>query len=306
MTRTACVAGLVCLAVLAASAKADFYDGMGYADVDALKEVYDPTRAMDGDDSTFAPFMMTDGLTFSGLQTSGSALDLGKNYKTGAFRTGVTGQVVSGEAATTTTFYASMLIKPTSADAGKWGSGTCGMGIAWPGSPDGWALGVAHNEGVLTDRGANDWVFIVGAGGRYEGYDLTPKKTHAGISTKTVSQDEVYLLVAKYEITTEGTYTTVENGMKAWLKVYTVSDGAPASEPTEWDASAAKDFAYPFTGNDKSLDMISAIHSNSPGSAIVDEFRVGSTFASVTPVPEPTTLALLGLGGLAMLRRRRA
>lgn len=44
---------------------------------------------------------------------------------------------------------------------------------------------------------------------------------------------------------------------------------------------------------------------------IIDEIRFGATFADVTPtpaanaVPEPTSLALVGLGGLAMLRRRR-
>jgi hypothetical protein len=39
-----------------------------------------------------------------------------------------------------------------------------------------------------------------------------------------------------------------------------------------------------------------------------DEFRLGTTFGDVTPVPEPGTLALAGLGGIAMLtllRRRK-
>lgn len=39
--------------------------------------------------------------------------------------------------------------------------------------------------------------------------------------------------------------------------------------------------------------------------AFVDEIRVGTTFADVTPVPEPVGLSLLALGSLAMLRRRR-
>ena len=36
-----------------------------------------------------------------------------------------------------------------------------------------------------------------------------------------------------------------------------------------------------------------------------DEIRMGTSYADVAPVPEPATLSLLALGGLAMLRRRR-
>ena len=38
----------------------------------------------------------------------------------------------------------------------------------------------------------------------------------------------------------------------------------------------------------------------------VDELRIGTTFADVTPIPEPATMTLLALGGLALLRRRRS
>jgi len=37
----------------------------------------------------------------------------------------------------------------------------------------------------------------------------------------------------------------------------------------------------------------------------VDEIRIGTTFGDVTPIPEPATMSLLALGGLALLRRRR-
>ena len=36
-----------------------------------------------------------------------------------------------------------------------------------------------------------------------------------------------------------------------------------------------------------------------------DEVRIGTTYADVTPVPEPTAVAAMGAGALALLRRRR-
>jgi len=39
--------------------------------------------------------------------------------------------------------------------------------------------------------------------------------------------------------------------------------------------------------------------------AVIDEIRFGATYADVSPVPEPTSTALLGLGGLALILRRR-
>ncbi len=38
----------------------------------------------------------------------------------------------------------------------------------------------------------------------------------------------------------------------------------------------------------------------------MDELRFGSTFADVVPIPEPATIGLLGLGCLAVMRRRRS
>lgn len=53
------------------------------------------------------------------------------------------------------------------------------------------------------------------------------------------------------------------------------------------------------------FDTISFGQRNSGGIQTYDEIRFGASFASVSPIPEPTTALLGGLGLLALLRRRR-
>jgi hypothetical protein len=62
------------------------------------------------------------------------------------------------------------------------------------------------------------------------------------------------------------------------------------------------------TGFDQSVfDTVSMTQRNSgdPGDQVYDEIRFGATYEDVTPIPEPASLALIGLGGLVMLARRR-
>ncbi|MFW6367417.1 MAG: PEP-CTERM sorting domain-containing protein, partial [bacterium] len=73
------------------------------------------------------------------------------------------------------------------------------------------------------------------------------------------------------------------------------------AEPTTADVSisftsiAAFDRVRLFAGDDN----------NNPADADFDEIRIGDSFSDVaTPIPEPTSFALLVLGGLALLKRR--
>jgi len=48
------------------------------------------------------------------------------------------------------------------------------------------------------------------------------------------------------------------------------------------------------------------VYSHNDNAIVVDEIRVATTWAEVTPVPEPATMALLAAGLLGVARKRRS
>lgn len=101
------------------------------------------------------------------------------------------------------------------------------------------------------------------------------------------------LLVASFDVT---------NGFFNMWANPTIGGAAPSG-----GIHVANNVAFTRTGATFAGDVTFAGLSANWGGVQMDEVRLGTTFAAVTPVPEPSSALLLGLGlaGLAYLRRRQ-
>jgi hypothetical protein len=89
------------------------------------------------------------------------------------------------------------------------------------------------------------------------------------------------------------------DGVPDEIFVFNISD--LTTEPAESEALASDTFDMSLA-NQQSLNILTIGETQVDG---FDEIRLGTTFASVAPIPEPGSLALAALGGLMMFRRRR-
>lgn len=89
----------------------------------------------------------------------------------------------------------------------------------------------------------------------------------------------------------------------AWLWINPGTDSEPsiaAAMATMTGIDLAFNRIRPFAGNPTTQSE------NIGAQGLVDEIRIGTTWADMLIVPEPSSLSLLAVGGLALLLRRRA
>ncbi len=141
-----------------------------------------------------------------------------------------------------------------------------------------------------------------------DGYKLSFHRGHRGYNhADSVKTDDLFSVGETLLIV--GSYTRAGSSSKVsfWLN----------PDPIDLGSLIAPDADYEFSLTSAQARAVDRFHIKPqptsstaiPGSFYFDELRFGDTWASVTPVPEPSTYALLGGIGVmifAVIRRRKA
>jgi len=258
-----------------------FYDGFDYG-----VSTNSNLNGLGGwmDDSNVVGFS-ADGLTYPGLSSTGGAAmkklphvgNIGSNGSTQAH------QIVPGLAdlfkSESNVFYLSYLAgeKPGSPTT------TSRRGNLAIFAHDG--DGTPHQDGISmgTTNGMSTQVLDIGAGeGNANPGDAVGTKLLVARITMAPGDD------ALAGITSPDLATLVDSDFDSAITAY--GDMSATSENIEWLGLWIGTWGISDDGDN----------------TLVDEIRIGTTLADVIPVPEPASVALLGLGGLMLLRRRRA
>jgi len=142
--------------------------------------------------------------------------------------------------------------------------------------------------------------------------------TNQDTAASPLATDTTYLFVSRYTNVNSGS-TNAQGTL--WVLTASQFDDLAAGgiSDAEMDALTASDYTFKLTapqnGANQDLDfvvgedvgmLISVIGGANTTQYTFDELRFATTAEAALPIPEPASLALLGLGVLLMLPRRRA
>jgi PEP-CTERM motif len=160
-------------------------------------------------------------------------------------------------------------------------------------------VGMGNSSGAAT----NDWAIIPTGSGTLYRATTNPAVTYGG-------GDAVWAVM---RIDHHGANPDVSDGALAAADkddVYLFINPNPAVEPSIASANATilqgDASAFDYSNLDFIRPFVGGMTSTQPyGELLVDEIRIGTDYASMTAVPEPASIALLLLSGLALVGLRR-
>jgi hypothetical protein len=161
---------------------------------------------------------------------------------------------------------------------------------------------VSSNSDALV--GAKVYLPSLKVSGSSGAYSLTPLGT-SQVKITNSSGTQTYLTgtLAAGDLTTVGTMAGAYSSFSTDITNVVVTSQGQALGSTALDLIAA--MAHPSLDLQFSLDGGNGSHFHSFKSMIDGGFSGTSGFSGAMSVPEPTTIALLGMGGLALVRRHR-
>ncbi len=219
------------------------------------------------------------GLSFTGLSTAGRSVARSGLPNGAEMHRGISSASQTSLTADNTTIWFSVLMGAGGNDSGNINA-TIALGSTafTSGSDGGSAPTMAAGDG-----------FGVGFSGFDEirGFSSTAGVSASSTGALTTVIGGVYLIAGKIDWTT---------GIDHTLTLYNIDDASDATLTSFATMTASFDQTQ--------LDTLAIFDRQS---ITIDEIRFGNTLADVgiTAVPEPSSTALLGLGGLALILRRR-
>ncbi|MGB0992752.1 MAG: PEP-CTERM sorting domain-containing protein [Akkermansiaceae bacterium] len=184
------------------------------------------------------------------------------------------------------------VIVDTSSDTGDWidtlnAGSTVFVGFDWT---------ITNNAGETGAGGFFGGLGVYnGAGERLLIGNGWPQLTYSGGASGTIEDTGIaYTLNTTVRIVAELTTTNDGSGndtWRMWVDPSTGDLGSPDAERTDWTID--------------DLTQLTHRAGNSPASTTMSNVVIADDFSSAVSVPEPSSAALVGLGGMAFILRRR-
>jgi hypothetical protein len=281
-----------------------YYDSFNYSS-GSLGTAGSPTWVKNGA-SPDPTVQNVGGLTYPGLQVSGDTMSLqydgsGVNGGSGA-PAATDGITLPGQPFTTGSFYYSLLIKVTAVQTAGGNGFATGVNLT-QGSFMAGLQTIAASGTPAVGTTAAPLLILTGDGTQFGStFRLGTSKTATAADRQFAAQTfttgpsgQTVFVVLKY------TFDSV-NGDSAKLFLNPTPGGAePVADLT---VTAGANLTLGTPAGIKSFFVRN--NSVEPDALLMDELRIGDTWADVTPVPEPGVIVLGALGALAMVLKFRA